>query len=151
MSGKKTNKHKQEYSKHTNRERSESTDNKKVIWVFDRCDKNGQFAFDINKIEADGHLREIFTKMIDYEQFTWAEIKQQTHDRSNRSKHHMLDIDGMADQAVVRIKAMQLDEYTDSIFSFALQNKLRIIGIREGERFHVVWYDPEHKFYPSQK
>lgn len=46
---------------------------------------------------------------------------------------------------------MKLDEYSDSIFSFALQNKLRIIGLRINEIFHILWYDPNHEVYPVNK
>ena len=57
----------------------------------------------------------------------------------------------MSKEAADRIRAKELDEYSDAIFSFALQNKLRVIGIREDEHFHVLWYDPEHEVCPSKK
>lgn len=151
MSSKKTHKGKQNFQKKVTQQQNNSTDTQKIIWAFDKCDKNGVFAFDINKIEENNHLKEIFEKMIYYECLTWAEIKKHTHDKSNKSKHHFLDTDGMSDEAISRIKAMGMDEETDTIFSFALQNKLRIIGIREGCVFHVVWYDPDHRFYPSTR
>ena len=28
---------------------------------------------------------------------------------------------------------------------------IRIVGIRDGEFFHVVWYDPKHEFYPTKR
>lgn len=149
MSNKKTSRRKNEFQKTTCKATANS-DSKHIIWVFDKCDKSGDFAFDINKIEANGHLHEIMEKMIAYESMTWAEIKLQTHDQG-KSKHHIIDTDGMSAEAIERIEAMKLQEDSDSIFSFALQNRLRIIGTRENELFHVIWYDPEHKFYPSKK
>ena len=50
-----------------------------------------------------------------------------------------------------RIKAKHLGEHTDAIFSFALQNLIRIIGIRDSAFFHVVRYDPRHEFYPTKR
>ena len=29
--------------------------------------------------------------------------------------------------------------------------KLRVIGLRENEIFHIKWYDPNHEFYPTNK
>ena len=40
---------------------------------------------------------------------------------------------------------------TDDIFSFALNNTVRMIGLKQGEKFYPVWYDDSHKFYPPKK
>ena len=149
MSKKKTKKIYSENSKTTSRQ-SYSSDNEKIIWIFDSLDVDGNFAFNLDIIETNRHLKEIFSKTIEYSKYTWSEIKKQTHDESI-FKHHELDYDGMSSEAKERINKLHLDEYTDSIFSFALQNKLRIIGIRVNEKFYVKWYDPEHKFYPGKK
>ena len=89
-------------------------------------------------------------KMIRYSNMTWAEIKAQTHD-DGKSKHHVLDFDGISKDAKKRIEKMKLEEYSDSIFSFALTNLVRLIGIRKDEKFEVLWYDPLHDVYPSPK
>lgn len=38
-----------------------------------------------------------------------------------------------------------------TIYSFAFNNILRIIGIRDREKFYVLWYDAYHEVYPSSK
>lgn len=81
---------------------------------------------------------------------TWTEVKKQTHD-DGKSKHHFLSPQFLSPEAAERLKAKQLEEYSDSIFSFALDNKLRLVGIRKNEDFHVLWYDPEHEVCPSKK
>ena len=124
-------------------------ENSKIIWCFDRIDRNGPFAFDVNR--QDFLPREILDKMISYSSMTWREITRHTHD-DGKSKHHFLnDADKFSDAARARISAMKLGEDTDHIFSFALQNKLRVIGLRDREFFHVLWYDSRHEFYPSQR
>lgn len=125
-----------------------SSDNKKIIWFFDWLDNDGTFAFNLSR--SDFNHKEVLEKIISYSNMTWADVKKQTHD-DGRSKHHLLSIDSLSSEAEERIKAKRLDEYTDSVFSFALQNKLRIIGIRINEVFHAVWYDPHHRFCPSRK
>ena len=126
-----------------------NTDVESIVWAFDRIDRNGPFAFDLDKIERNNHLRDIFEKMIQYEGVTWGELKRATHD-GGRSKHHFLNDDGICTDGIKRIELLCPQE-TERIFSFALENTLRIIGIRDGVVFHVMWYDPKHEFYQSRK
>lgn len=126
----------------------ESTDNEKVIWIFDWIDTDGNFAFNPNREDFD--CRKVLEKIISFSNQTWAEIKKATHDKG-KSKHHMLSYDGISQKGKDRIKVKHLEEYNDSIFSFALENKIRIIGIRDGNKFHVIWFDLNHEFFPSKK
>ena len=75
---------------------------------------------------------------------TWAEIDRQIHD-DGRSKHHYLRPGSLSKEAEKRLSAKHLDDHSDQIYSFALQNRLRIVGIREDEFFRVLWYDPNHE------
>lgn len=118
------------------------------IWVFDRIDRNGQFAFDIER--KDFNHYEILDKMISYATMTWSQLRYQTHD-DGRSKHHYLEADKLSKEAQERLKAMHLEEESDLIYSIALQNKLRVVGLRDKDKFHVLWYDPEHDVYPATK
>ena len=124
------------------------TVNKKTIWLFDWLDNDGTFAFNLNRRDFDS--RDFLEKMIAYSNMTWSDISRQTHD-DGKSKHHYLPYNGLSKDAKDRIKAKHLSEHTDAIFSFALQNLIRIIGIRDGAFFHVVWYDPRHEFYPTKR
>lgn len=149
-------------SKRTNRDRTEnrnpkktatevvSSEDHKIIWLFDKLDNDGEFAFDLNRIEENNQLKEIMSKIIGYSGFTWREAKRQTHD-DGKSKNHCLSLEKLSPEARDRVIKLCLEDYSDSIFSFAFQNKLRVIGIRDNEFFHVKWYDPEHRFCPSNK
>lgn len=149
MANKTTKKKKTTVSlKRTVKEPGYGTDGKKVIWRFDMIDRSGKFAFDLNRDDFLHH--EVMEKMIDYSNMTWAEVKSQTHDEG-KSKHHLLSIDMLSNDAFDRFKTRRLEGYEDSVFSFALQNRLRIVGIRENEHFHVLWYDPGHEICPSKK
>lgn len=121
---------------------------KKPVWRFDMVDRDGKFAFDLSR--KDFHHKEVLQKLMDYGSMTWEEIDRQQHDRG-KSKHHYLNLEALSDDAKARIRARHLEEETDAIYSFALQNLLRIIGLRQGEEFYVVWYDPKHEFCPSKK
>ena len=125
-----------------------SSDTLKPIWMFDMIDKGGKFAFDV--LRDDFNHKEVLDKMIHYSTMTWADIKQQTNDKG-KSKHHFIGCDSISKDAIDRIHAKKLDEFSDMIFSFAFQNKLRIIGIRSNQCFHVLWYDPNHEVCPYSK
>lgn len=148
--GKKTRQKKYNSKKSIIKTTNGSTDGEKVIWIFDGVDNNGKFAFKLDNIEKDSNLKEIFDKLLSYSSMTWAEVKRQIHD-DGKSKHHNLDFQKLSTDAAKRVEFMCNENDYDSIFSFALQNKLRIIGIRKKNLFYVKWYDPNHKFYPINK
>lgn len=50
-----------------------------------------------------------------------------------------------------RIEVKGLSDQTDALFSFALENIVRVIGIKDGANFQAVWYDARHDFYPADK
>ena len=117
-------------------------------WMFDKIDRGGDFRFDINRDDFDS--KELINKMISYSGMTWKEIVRQTHD-DKRSKHHYLKINDLSKPALSRLKVLGLEEDSDQIFSFAFNNKLRIIGLREKDKFHLLWYDKEHQVCFSHK
>ena len=119
------------------------------VWRFDMLDRTGEFAFDYTS--PNFRHQEVLCKLIEYGNMTWGEIKLQTHDKKNKAKHHYLDVTKLSFAAMQRIKAKHLEEETDALFSLALQNKLRIIGVLRHDVFHMVWYDTEHQFCPSTK
>lgn len=134
-------------NKRTNISRN-SSDNKCPIWIFTEIDRSGEYAFDVRRIGDKSSL--VLEKMISYSSMTWRDIMNQTHD-DNRSKNHFLAPESISTAAIKRLEAKHLEDYSDNIFSFALTNKIRIVGIRDNEIFKVLWYDPNHEICPSMK
>lgn len=147
---KRTRREKSEKFGKTTVKKAESSEGLKAVFMFDMIDIGGAFAFDVNRLDFEH--KEFLEKLIAYTNMTWGEIRKQTHDKSNKSKHHFLtDIEKFSKAAQERVKIILSPEDTDRIYSFAFNNKLRIVGLRDHEKFHVLWYDPEHKIYPSSK
>lgn len=120
------------------------------IFRFDMIDRGGAFAFDLSRKDFDHKL--VLGKIIEYSRMKWTDILMQTYDKRNRSKHHYLkDASRLSSEARDRLRKMQQEDNTDALFSFALTNKLRIIGFRVDDDFHILWYDPEHGVYPSNR
>lgn len=127
---------------------TDSSDNSKIIWAFDNLDNDGCFKFDVSR--EDFEHQEVLDKIISYSSMTWREILRQTHD-GGKSKNHSLVYESLSVEAQERLRIKELEDVSDSIFSFALNNLLRIVGIRDKEKFHVLWYDPEHQVCPSKR
>ena len=118
------------------------------VWIFTNIDNDGRFAFNPQRDDFD--TSDFVTKLIHYSNMSWSEIEKQTHD-NGKSKHHFLNEGAFSDDAEKRIRKKNLEDKTDSIFSFAFNNKTRIIGIRDGANFQVIWYDANHEFATSTK
>lgn len=125
------------------------TQDDKVVWRFHRIDKNGKFAFDIAR--ADFNHKLILGKILLYSTMTWQEIEHATHD-SGKSKNHIVRNaqSEISREAWQRIEAMRLENEVDSLFSLAVTNLIRIWGLRLGNEFHVLWYDPKHEVFPAK-
>lgn len=134
-------------SKRTIKQELYSSDNKKIVWRFDKIDRTEKFAFNLER--DDFNHKEFMDKLLSYSTMTWAEAKRQTHD-DGRSKNHLLNIATLSKEAGDRFKARKLEEFSDDIFSFSLNNLWRIVGIRQGEFFDVLWHDPNHEVCPSK-
>lgn len=125
-----------------------STDNQKMIWVFDSVDVDGIFCFDPHREDFDAE--DIFDKLLNFSKKSWSELRRETHDYG-KSKHHFLADAELSKEAEERIAKLHLEDDRDRIYSLRLENLTRIIGIRDGEKFVVKWYDPKHQFCPSSK
>ena len=125
---------------------SNSTDCQTPLWSFGKVDNGGKFRFS----QEDINTELVIEKLISLSTMTWSEIKKATHDKG-KSKNHELNYEGICAEGKDRIREKKLTEDADSIFSFALTNKIRLIGLKEGRVFYVIWYDPNHDFYPVNK
>ena len=127
----------------------QSSEGEKVVFIFDRIDRGGKFAFDVNR--KDFNHKGFLEKVIEYSSLTWGEVRRQTHDAGKSKHHYLTEVSRYSPEAQERIIKLKLMEDTDRIYSFAFGNKLRIIGLRQREKFYVVWYDANHEFYLSQR
>ena len=124
-------------------------DTDKPVFLFDCLDKNGKFAFRLDRKDFDA--KSILQKIINYSNMTWREIRGQTHD-NGKSKHHSIsDITRLSDEATNRLEAMEKEDEADSLFSFAFTNLIRLWCLKKGKYFHILWYDSKHEVYPTKK
>ena len=118
----------------------QSVTNERFVWDTKNADFGGEYGW--NKVKIKTLFQEIIPKFKQYESMTWGEIEG--------SESHFVDIDGCSKEAQKRLKEIKLDD-SEQLFSLRINNKKRILGRREGVVFCVLWWDPEHKVYPSRK
>lgn len=126
--------------------KNKSNDATIIVWSFARVDRNGEFAFDINRDDFD--VGEFLEKLMEFSTMKWFELFPRDE---RKSRHHPLSKDSLSKKAEERIKFMHLENDSDSIYSLALGGKKRLIGIRDGAVFQIIWYDANHEFVPGNK
>lgn len=104
---------------------------------FDPCAWGGE-----NKPEAT--FREIAGRLKETESRPWTEILH------NRKRDHYVVAAELTTEAQKRLLSSPLKDF-DILFRFRFTGLHRLWGVREGDYFLVLWWDPEHNVCPSQK
>ena len=90
--------------------------------------------------------KEILKKLGNFETRTWGEIEGNKEEGS-----HIVKVDDCPNPLVKeRLKQLELDDI-DELFSLRLSGKERIFGILDGFILKFLWYDHEHKVWPTKK
>ena len=62
-----------------------------------------------------------------------------------------MDMTQIVPEAQSDLERGKLDEiFGDQIFRFRVSGQKRLWGFRRDRTFHVVWWDPDHKVYPTE-
>jgi len=112
----------------------------KPTWRVRRAVLDGPFGWN-RATEAENLF--VRSKLGEFETMRWFEL----HDK----QHHYLSWDSLSKDAQDDFKRRFRDEERETIFSFRLSNKQRVIGLRLSGVFEIIWWDPEHEFCPSEK
>ncbi|HZF13786.1 MAG TPA: hypothetical protein VFE33_33760 [Thermoanaerobaculia bacterium] len=98
--------------------------------------------FGWHRIEA-AKLEEVRQKLAHFEAMTWQEILV-----SSGHRNHAVAIDRICDVAVDRLEEIGQGD-TEELVSLRLSGPERVWGIRTGNVFMVLWWDPEHAVCPA--
>ena len=119
------------------------------LFCFKHIDRaaDARWAFLPERIDAAGLLK----FMCDMSTSTWGDIDGQQAGRRRRlRRHHEQAISTLDKDAQADIQRTKLDEtFGDEMYRFRLGATVRLWGFRNGRTFHAVWWDDEHKVYPT--
>jgi hypothetical protein len=117
------------------------TSQNRICWRFKHADHDGPWCFhEIDSSDLCGILRQLtsFESMTTVEAFGGSPGKDyNVEDIPNR-------------EARTRLEAIGLPDMT-RISRFRLTGTARLYGFRLGNVFHVVWWDPRHEIWPSNR
>lgn len=119
-------------------------DDLRVSWRFGDADRNGTWAWSAENIsEREAH--EILAFAAEMDKLTWAVCSQGWRPHRKR-----IDAADVCHEAQERLRAIRRDD-VDHLEEFHMSGPERIWGIRAGHVFHVLWWDPGHTVYPSDR
>ncbi|MEG3991395.1 hypothetical protein QUA13_30500 [Microcoleus sp. S28C3] len=90
-------------------------------------------------------LKEIQTKLSNFESMTWREILV-----DSKKQNHTVPINKLSKLARDRLTEMNLDDL-DELTSLRLSATERIWGILNQGVMELLWWDPKHEVYLTQK
>jgi hypothetical protein len=90
-------------------------------------------------------LKEIQTKLSNYESMTWREILV-----DSKKQNHTVPINDLSKLARERLTEMNLEDL-DELTSLRLSGTERIWGKVNQGVMELLWWDPKHEVYPTSK
>lgn len=111
-------------------------------WKVSKVERGGPFGWHhISREQAET----IRSKLSSFESMTWFDILI-----DSKKFHHIVATEKLSKEAQKRLIEIELDDQ-DELVSLRLGGTERVWGLREKNAFLLLWWDPEHKVYPSPK
>jgi hypothetical protein len=112
-----------------------------VSWNIAILDKNGPFGW--GSLDVNMFWNHIKNRFAEFEKLTWNEIFK-------HRLNHPIKVGDICFEAQKRLVEIELDDY-DELTSLGITNVARVFGVRNGSKFSVLWWDPNHQICPSPK
>ena len=83
--------------------------------------------------------------VFDISRSSWTEVRGQT--AGGHRRHREMDVAVLTPAAIARLQELELD--LDQLFRFRLSGAARLWGFVIQGVFHTLWWDPNHRVYPT--
>lgn len=122
----------------------------RVTWCITKADREDNWSWSEPRQWSDEEWdNTIYPPLHQFEQLTWQEIDQFSSDTGHKM-HHGHEVGDLINEAQDRWRQINLEEY-DSVFRFRLGGqKRRAWGFIVQSHFYFIWWDREHKIYPTE-
>jgi len=117
-----------------------SNDLNNISWRFSKVDRDGKWKCSLSKLNEQ-KTKEIIRKLKDFDSMTWGDLKGK--------RRHSIPATAICKEAKKRLQDIEKDDINE-LFSIGISGKERIWGIREGDVFSILWWDPDHNVCPSK-
>jgi hypothetical protein len=124
----------------------------KMEWCSKQADLEGKWSWGQQRQWSSQEWDSIIKPNLEtFSNLTWSEIlAQTTGDNGRHRKHHDMEISLICTEAQNRWQDIELSEY-DTIFRFRLGGRERLWGYRELQKFNLIWWDPTHQIYVTDR
>lgn len=112
-----------------------------VSWRFYETDNDGPFRWDAI---SDADLRVVVWIMATIDHKLWSSVSGE-----GVGNIKGIPLSRLSQEALHRLRAIKKDDL-DQLYEIRVGGKPRVWGIKRGDAFHVLWWDPEHKVCPSK-
>lgn len=109
------------------------------VWHVSILDENDPWGW--RSINKSLFFDQILPKIKNFETMFWKDILGR--------QNHEVPVPEISSVAQKRLIQLNLDD-TESLVSLRLSGTQRIWGIRVGNVLRILWWDPNHKVYPSK-
>jgi hypothetical protein len=106
-------------------------------WRIGRLDYDGPWC--PKKI---GDLQPVLQRLKSFETMSWHEM--------HTTGSHPIPVHSIIPEAQHRLEELHLDD-TDDVYSLRINGAQRLWGIKQGDAFLALWWDPEHEVCPAPK
>ena len=120
-------------------------DDERFRWSGDAIDYeyDGSWSWDLTPKE----VADLLTLLGNLTQHSWREVKSMT--TNGHHLHHAQPTASLCDEARERLDQLQRGD-EEEVFRLRHGNRLRIWGVLNRAVFQIIWYDREHKVYPTE-
>jgi len=112
---------------------------------FDQVDVGGPWC--LTNITAEHH-KYLIAKLREFETMTVAEVFSQGENTPGTDYNNMSQCPNQ--RAPRRLIELGMDDI-DGVCRLRLNSVMRLYGLRRGNEFSILWWDPEHEIWPSKK
>ncbi len=114
---------------------------RRLVWRFADVDHEGAWGFGVL---SGNELVELLKHMANFESMT---IRELFYMGDEPGKHYA--VDALPAEALARLVQLRREDET-ALARLRTAAKRRLYGFLRDNVFHVLWWDPEHKVYPSK-
>lgn len=119
-------------------------------WCMGRADFRADYGGWLGLMQgAPERLIEVFHTLHQFEGSTWAQLR--TDRPSDPTLHYYEDPTVIARWAQQRLAEFNTRRVGDPLWAFHITGERVVWGFKDGDTFHVLWWDPEHRVYPTRK